>query len=320
MADWRGRVAGEILIEKGTTHGWVELSRTPSGVYILALKGDKNPENRWIIPLYLAIAKAFEALEHHLEYEAGDGPSALLTVSDSPKFFSNGIDPTGKYTASLDLPKPSDEERMESTILDMTGFIRPLQLPIPTIAAINGHAFGAGFMFAASHDYRLQRADRGYMCAVEIEVGVGIPPPEMTIFDHIMSAPAALESTLAAKRWGAADALREGIVVQASPAEKLFKDALAYAERQAKLATGPRGRLLFMSIKSQLKGHVGREVMEWKFPGNKIPARIENAGIADAVKRRHAYLLSHIGEEINALPGGQMVPPPPPYPKRVSKI
>ena len=28
-------------------------------------------------------------------------------------------------------------------------------------------------MFAVAHDYRLQRADRGYMCAVEIEIGAG---------------------------------------------------------------------------------------------------------------------------------------------------
>ena len=48
-------------------------------------------------------------------------------------------------------------------MIGMSAFFRPLQLPIPTVAAINGHAFGAGMMFAVAHDYRLQREDRGFV-------------------------------------------------------------------------------------------------------------------------------------------------------------
>ena len=33
----RVKLEGEVLIEAGCTPGWVELSRTPSGVYILAM-------------------------------------------------------------------------------------------------------------------------------------------------------------------------------------------------------------------------------------------------------------------------------------------
>lgn len=69
-----------------------------------------------------------------------------------------------------------------SGILDMPSFARPLQLPIPTVCALNGHAFGAGMMFALGHDYRLQREDRGFLCAPEVAIGVGIPPPEMELF------------------------------------------------------------------------------------------------------------------------------------------
>ena len=75
------------LIEPGCTPGWVNLSRLESGVYILNLLADENPENRWILPLNQAIMKAFDALEDHLEHDAGDLPAALLTISQSPKFF-----------------------------------------------------------------------------------------------------------------------------------------------------------------------------------------------------------------------------------------
>ena len=115
----------------------VNLSRMESGVYILSLSADANPENRWILPFNQAIMKAFDALEWHLEHEAGDLPAALLTVSESPKFFSNGIDPTGAYGKQIGLEPPSEVDQLEGIILGMPGFIRPLQLPIPTIAAVS---------------------------------------------------------------------------------------------------------------------------------------------------------------------------------------
>ena len=111
-----------------------------SGVYILSLSADANPENRWILPFNQAIMKAFDALEWHLEHEAGDLPAALLTVSESPKFFSNGIDPTGAYGKQIGLEPPSEVDQLEGIILGMPGFIRPLQLPIPTIAAVSNAA------------------------------------------------------------------------------------------------------------------------------------------------------------------------------------
>ena len=61
-------------------------------------------------------------------------------------------------------------------------------LPIPSICAINGHAFGAGFMFSLAHDLRFMRSDRGYLCANEIEIGMLIPDPEIALFKHKLPA------------------------------------------------------------------------------------------------------------------------------------
>ena len=52
---------------------------------------------------------------------------------------------------------------------------RLITFPMPTVGAINGHAFGAGFMWALSHDQRVMRVDRGLMCANEIEIGIAMP-------------------------------------------------------------------------------------------------------------------------------------------------
>lgn len=48
--------------------------------------------------------------------------------------------------------------------------------PIPTVAAVNGHAFGGGLMLALSHDYRYMNKQRGNICMPEINLQMTIPP------------------------------------------------------------------------------------------------------------------------------------------------
>ncbi|GIR87079.1 MAG: hypothetical protein CM15mP86_05380 [Gammaproteobacteria bacterium] len=60
---------------------------------------------------------------------------------------------------------------------------RFITLSIPTVCAINGHAFGAGFMFALTHDVRVMREDRGFLCANEMQLGLPIPRPELALLD-----------------------------------------------------------------------------------------------------------------------------------------
>ena len=98
------------------------------------------------------------------------------------------------------------------------------------------------------------------------------------------------QTVMAAKRWGAPDALQEGLIVQACSEETLFgahhplareflaglvvahtdaalwlrcvpEESLAYATAQAKLAAGPALRRNYMAIKHKAKGQVARMVM-----------------------------------------------------------
>jgi len=43
-------------------------------------------------------------------------------------------------------------------------FARLLTFGVPVVAALNGHAFGAGAMLALACDERTMRADRGWLC------------------------------------------------------------------------------------------------------------------------------------------------------------
>jgi enoyl-CoA hydratase/carnithine racemase len=197
-------------LASGTTPGLVALSRDIStGVFVLDLVGEQpNPENRWTLAFTQAIHRAFDAVEDVLAEETGQQkPAALVTISSSPKFFSNGIDVD--WVMSPD----TDPDALGAwNDLVMPAFARPILLGCPTICAIGGHAFGAGLMFALGHDHRIQRADKGFMCAVEVAIGVPTPPCELTLFRHAMPADAFYSTVLEAKRWGGAEAAARGVV------------------------------------------------------------------------------------------------------------
>ena len=107
-------------------------------------------ENRWNTTFVRAFAAALD------EVEASSGPAALVTASASEKFFSNGLDLDWVQDPSAH-PEAGDRQAFGKEFMALMG--RIITLPVPTVCAVNGHAFGAGFMSALCHDVRMMRAD-----------------------------------------------------------------------------------------------------------------------------------------------------------------
>jgi enoyl-CoA hydratase/carnithine racemase len=128
---------------------------------------------------------------------------------------------------------------------------RIITFPIPTVAAINGHAFGAGFMLALCHDIRIMRADRGFACANEMQLGLAIPAPELALFRHKLPMNAFFETVQLARRWTGADALAAGIVQDTAPADGVLPAAL---RRAAELAPLGANRALYAGQKEAIYG------------------------------------------------------------------
>ena len=193
-------------------------------IYFLTMDAEENRLNTSFV---IEIAEALDRIEND------EGPGALITSSTNPKFFSNGLDLDWMQDPESH-PKGGDREVFGEEFMYLMG--RFITLPIPTICAINGHTFGAGFMFALSHDVRIMREDRGFLCANEMQLGLPIPRPELALFKHKIPANAFFETVQLSKRWTGSDALNAGIVQGVNSYEELPEAALKKAEELAPLA------------------------------------------------------------------------------------
>ncbi len=215
----------------------INLTREGS-VFTLTLN---DGENRWNTTFTRAVAKAID------EVEASTGPAALVTTSSNEKFFSNGLDLA--WIQSSGEHGGGDRTVFADEFMKLMG--RLITLPIPTVCAINGHAFGAGFMFALCHDVRVMREDRGFACANEMQLGMAIPRPELMLFRHKIPVGAFHETVQLARRWTGPDAKAAGIVQQTGTAENLLKIA---TQRAIELAPLGANRKVFGGQKETLYG------------------------------------------------------------------
>jgi enoyl-CoA hydratase/carnithine racemase len=156
--------------------------------------------------------------------ESTDGPRALVTTG-AGKFFSNGLDLdwVGEHPDEL-VPYVGRVQRL---------FARILSLPCATVAAQNGHTFAAGAMLAICHDVRIMRADRGYWCLPEVDLGMPFTPGMNALIPAMVPARAAHEAMVLGRRYSAADAVAAGIVDEAVAEDEVVPRAI---ERAAALA------------------------------------------------------------------------------------
>ena len=183
-------------------------------------------ENRWNTTFVREIETALN------EVEASTGAAALVTTAESDKFYSNGLD-LDWVQAPADHPAGGDASVFGDEFMKLMS--RMITFPMPTVAAVNGHAFGAGFMFALCHDVRHMRSDRGFICANEMQLGMRIPVPELALFRHKLSGNTFFETVQLAKRWTGPTALEAGIVQGIADTDTLLDQATQHAGALAPL-------------------------------------------------------------------------------------
>lgn len=167
-------------------------------------------ENRFRGPFVDALAAALD--------EAAD-PGGPLVLVGTGKFFCNGLDLEWMGSAP-----PGEADRMFRGLHGVLA--RLLRFPGATVAAINGHAFGAGAILAAAADYRVQRADRGYLCFPEVDLGLAMSDEFDAVLRAKLPAGSVLAALLTGRRYGAADAQAAGFVDAVAAEDALVDTAV----------------------------------------------------------------------------------------------
>ena len=139
----------------------------------------------------------------HLDEVVGAGAQGLVTTGGG-KFYTNGLD--------LDW-LAANGDRTQWYVGRVQGMLaRMLTLPVPTAAAVVGHAFGAGAMLALAHDFRVMRADRGFFCFPEADIRIPFTPGMAALIQAKLTPQAAVSSMTTGRRFGGGDAERLGLV------------------------------------------------------------------------------------------------------------
>ena len=179
--------------------------------------------------------------------------SAIILTSTDPKSFSQGVD-IGWMMGRLG---ESDFDAMKAFMYKMNeAFMKLFTVPVPTIAAINGHAFGNGAILSCACDFRLMRKDRGYFCFPEVDLGIPFLPGMIAFCRKSIPEWKFNELKLTGKRATGDELAASHIAIQVSEGEEgLMADSLAFAR------TFLKKRGIFGEHKKRMHKEI-REIME----------------------------------------------------------
>ena len=169
-------------------------------------------------------SRLLQDVENLLDYiESTPSIRALITTGKG-RFFSNGLD--------LDAIRKGTETPAEESLHSLQGIMRRLlYLPIITIAAINGHAYGGGLLFALAHDYRICRKDRGWLCVPAAAIGITLPPFIVKIIrTKLPDLTTARDVLLLSAKYTGPQAFEKGIVDSVQPLPELLPHCIALAK------------------------------------------------------------------------------------------
>ena len=152
------------------------------------------------------------------QHSVSKRPAPLVTVGGH-KFYSNGLD--------LDWFGANPDQGARFAGHMQLLLARVLTLSAPTLAAISGHAFGAGALLALAHDGRVMRSDRGYLCLPEVDIGVPFTPGMSALIQGKLVPRIALEAMTSGRRYSGEQALDCGIVDATADQANLLDVALS---------------------------------------------------------------------------------------------
>ncbi len=192
---------------------------------------NRPPINIMNIEMMTEIGDTLEALhnEEHIK---------LVIISSACKVFSAGVD----------MADHTPQKVFQLLEAFHKIFLTMGEIGKPTIAAVNGHALGAGCELATFCDLVIA-ADNAKFGQPEIRVGV-FPPIATVVFPYLLGKKKAMELILTGETIEAKEALSLGMVNRVVPLEKL-EDAVMEIASKITISSAP---VLQMMKKTMLSG------------------------------------------------------------------
>ena len=166
----------------------------------------------------------------------------------------------GFFSAGLDLPALDalDEQGMGSF---MSGFSRTMmrlfELPVPVVAAVNGHAIAGGCVLALQADVRIAASADFRIGLNEVQLGIGLPAIVIESLRAQMPPPSLLPIALEGRLFSPEEALSIGLVHEVVPPDRLEQRAVARA-----MELGALPGSAFATVKHSLRAPVAQRVRD----------------------------------------------------------
>jgi cyclohexa-1,5-dienecarbonyl-CoA hydratase len=216
---------------------------------------------------------ALEQLDAALAAAAADNRAKLVLLTGAgEKAFCTGVD-VADHT-------PEKVDRMIETFGNV--FRRLEQVPVPTVAAVNGAALGGGCELAIGCDMAIA-ASHAKIGQPEIKLGV-FPPVAAALLPKRVPVGKAYEMVLGGESLTAHEALQCGLVTQVIPKEDFAAGTQAYVARFLGLS-----RIVLMLAKKAMRAAQTRSFLDGLAHADEIYLK-ELMTTADAQEGLAAYM------------------------------
>jgi Delta3-Delta2-enoyl-CoA isomerase len=98
------------------------------------------------------------------QVEASKGPAVLVAFGTGATKFSTGFD--------LNWQLQVDSRFYDSNMKLVALIARIISLNVPTLVAMNGHAYAGGLLFSLGFDFRIMKQEKARVCLYEIQIGL----------------------------------------------------------------------------------------------------------------------------------------------------
>mmetsp|Transcript_9290 Transcript_9290/g.14878 ORF Transcript_9290/g.14878 Transcript_9290/m.14878 type:complete len:276 (-) Transcript_9290:189-1016(-) len=237
----------------------MDLSVQDNGVAVLTMSFGPKGGNLFCPSLIAELDKIITAVE-------SDARVSALVITGKGKYFSNGLNT--KWLQKNVVWAPA------MVISSYRLFARVLALGVPTIAAINGYAVGAGFFLALCCDHRIMVKGKAstankksqadyFLCLPELDLKMPLSPGYTAIAKCKLPKRALRTTVLTAKRWTPMEALSSGIIDRVVSSKDLLHTCVAFGHELAGGGRVERKRNVYSMLKREIYSECYESLTSW---------------------------------------------------------